>query len=127
MHTQTVDQILEHHGILGMRWGVRRPRGKDGLVKQSAAGKPTKEYLRAQALRQKGAQRLSTKELQEVNKRLEMEKKFKELNPSQLKRAMDTVKTATKYYKTMDEVVKTLTGESIGSRVMNMIEKKTGK
>lgn len=28
----TFENVLEHHGIKGMRWGVRRPRGSSGRV-----------------------------------------------------------------------------------------------
>ena len=32
VHGDSEDNILAHHGIKGMRWGIRRPRGADGTV-----------------------------------------------------------------------------------------------
>lgn len=36
-HSENLDEFLEHHGILGMKWGVRRYQNKDGTL--TAAGK----------------------------------------------------------------------------------------
>lgn len=82
-HSDKVEDFLTHHGILGMRWGIRRPRGADGTVNQSARGKPTDEYLRAKELRQKaggrGAPNLSNAELKDLNQRLQLEQQFRDL------------------------------------------------
>lgn len=33
----SLDEVLAHFGVKGMRWGVRRPTGSDGLIKGSKA------------------------------------------------------------------------------------------
>lgn len=38
MTTEEADEILVHYGIKGMRWGIRRPVGTDGLVGGPGAG-----------------------------------------------------------------------------------------
>ncbi len=40
-----VDQILVHHGILGMKWGVRRFQNKDGSL--TVAGKARRDTTSA--------------------------------------------------------------------------------
>lgn len=58
--------FLEHYGVKGMKWGVRRARRSS-----SSSGKTT--Y-------QKEPKRLSDAELSRRIKRLELEKKYNELN-----------------------------------------------
>jgi hypothetical protein len=88
--TEQPIESLYHYGVLGMRWGVRRQRGPDGRVgsKQTAAD----DYKSARALNQKGVKNLSTKELQDLTKRLQLEKQYKELNPSEYKKGHEFVK-----------------------------------
>lgn len=52
MSDQEVDVFLEHFGVHGMRWGVRKPRGnRDEIFRKRAAemkdGKPSRQALRA--------------------------------------------------------------------------------
>lgn len=83
---------LYHHGVKGMRWGVRRYQNLDGTL--TAAGKkrarkqevkaakkaakaPHEDYQRAHS--KKKVTKMSDKELRDVNNRLQMEKQFSQL------------------------------------------------
>ena len=73
------EEILEHHGIKGMHWGVRR--------KNPSAGPPVSEdHQRVSALRTRrkgsGTRTLSNKELQDLITRLNLEKQVKQLDPT---------------------------------------------
>ncbi len=58
-------EYLEHYGILGMKWGVRRSRGPDGTV----GGKQKKVRVKD----------MSDEELKKRVSRLSLEKQYKDL------------------------------------------------
>jgi len=85
---------LQHYGILGMKWGVRRERGPDGRVgtkKSQGSG----DYQKSRAQLRRGSKNLSTAELKSLTNRLQLERQYSDLNPSDYKRGMDVVKTIT--------------------------------
>lgn len=77
------DSFLAHYGIKGMKWGTRRPRGSDGRVvdsgKSGGSSKGAKK-LSGRTTYQKTPDRLSDAELQRRIKRMELEKKYIDLN-----------------------------------------------
>jgi hypothetical protein len=99
-----VDTILEHHGVKGMRWGVRTRglnTGKvffekdDGTKRTTRVGRITTakpkrktpssaDFKKAQAARSKvkrgRTHALTNEELQALNKRMNLEKQFRELS-----------------------------------------------
>ncbi|MCM1524018.1 MAG: hypothetical protein NC120_06130 [Ruminococcus sp.] len=97
-----MDEYIEHHGIQGMRWGVRRYQNKDGTL--TAAGRKKlgiseKKYRTAKKKnnkpktekqpekpKEKSLSELSDDELRARLSRLDMEKRYKDyLTPREQK------------------------------------------
>lgn len=73
----TDELVLEHYGIRGMKWGVRRARGANGLVRRGPKPPPSKDYQRARSAKKKarrgGTKALSNDELQDLVRRMDLE------------------------------------------------------
>lgn len=88
MPTETLEEVLEHYGILGMRWGVRRSdkeiaRANNTRLKKGkpvTVSKDAKEVSTARTKEKKdGIAALSNAELEMVNKRLNLETQYDRL------------------------------------------------
>ena len=81
------DDILIHHGVKGMKWGVRRYRNKDGSLTAEGKARAKKRADKAEThdkkeeykQASKNRRNLSDEELSKRIKRLENEKKLKKL------------------------------------------------
>jgi hypothetical protein len=71
---QTLDEILEHHGIKGMKWGTRR-------VNSSSSEDATRTNDSLQRAKTGGTKALTTKDLQDLVTRLNLEKQYAQLKP----------------------------------------------
>lgn len=74
------DELL-HYGVLGMKWGRRKDRRR-----QSA------DYKKSRALKKKKISEMSDDELTTLNKRLNLEKNYRSLNPTRLQKGQNAVK-----------------------------------
>jgi hypothetical protein len=94
--TEAVEEFLEHYGVKGMRWGVRNEE-------RSA------DSVQFRATQKKGAYgkigKLSNKELQDFITRANLERQYKQVNPTKRKRAADFVKGILGLGRTANEVV----------------------
>lgn len=82
-------EFIEHHGIKGMRWGVRRKRSADGRVSgDSASGKPK-------------AHELSDEDLRKAINRMQMERQYSQLIGQNKKGAGKVVKTGAAFVAAM--------------------------
>ena len=90
---------LTHHGVLGMKWGIRRYQNKDGSYKSGAEGRyaqkvnsksitPSEDYVRSRA---KKRQEMSDDELktavQRLNNEAQYEQNINKLDPKESKLA----------------------------------------
>lgn len=77
---------LYHHGILGMKWGVRRSQAQLGHTTSRKKRKQMEAARKAKAERQKklkagklSPKEMTTKEIEAQIKKLELEKKYNDL------------------------------------------------
>ena len=79
MNIKAIEAVLEHYGVKGQKWGVRKKRGRSAESK-SVAG-----------LRKKTARQLSNKQLKKVNERLALETQYKSINKSRASKGKSVV------------------------------------
>lgn len=88
---------LQHYGVLGMKWGVRRARkdsGSTGIRKRNSRMEDVNEdYRRAHS--KKSVKDMSDKELREMINRLQMEQNYEKLSRGNISKGMSYVKRFT--------------------------------
>lgn len=100
--TESLQSIIEHHGVRGQRWGVRRSqkalssaraaRAADSGSAEALSGKDVKSTKGKTRYSSKPT-KLSTEELKSRISRMEMEKRYNDLNKRD-KRAIELVATS---------------------------------
>lgn len=77
------DGTLQHHGILGQKWGVRRTDAQLGRANRTSE-KESSDYKKVSELKKKSVSSLSNEELRILNNRLQAETQYKNLNKGQI-------------------------------------------
>ena len=91
MATDPVLGFLEHYGVKGMHWGVRRKVGAGGRVVGKSKPKPSSDFKTTVPLRSRPTHSLSNMQLKKVNERMQLESKFNQMNPSRRARGKAAV------------------------------------
>lgn len=82
-HTEPDNLSLYHHGVKGMRWGVRRKASFRSLSSAEAKKGPreneSEDHKVAQSLKKKSTASLSNQDLKRINERLQLEQNYANL------------------------------------------------
>ena len=76
---QNTDELY-HHGILGMKWGVRRYQNKDGSLTPKGKKRYSEDYNESRNIKRKGIKRMSNDDLRKLNNRDSLERPYKNNN-----------------------------------------------
>lgn len=86
-----LDVPLKHYGVKGMKWGVRRPVGKEGRVVRSGGAAPAKKTVSAKkpASSAKSASQTKPKPLTDEELRKKIQRMQLEVQYAQLSRQLN--------------------------------------
>lgn len=114
------ENFISHHGIKGMKWGVRRSQAQLDAASGSSISSDAKAAASAQAkINSGGTKSLSNQELQGLVNRMNLERQYSQLqtqHQSELDRGLQTTKNLLKVGKTVEDVRKFLetpTGKAV--------------
>lgn len=84
---------LYHHGIIGMKWGVRRYQNKDGTLTNSGKKRYnqdnwSEDAKAASQLKKKNVNQMSNAELRKLTERQQLERNYSSLNPSAIQKGL---------------------------------------
>lgn len=80
---ETLDDVLEHFGIRGMKWGVRRKSPGGSSSPRPVSSDAVQTHAIKKNINRHGLSAASNAELKLLNERVGLEKKYHELFPKQ--------------------------------------------
>lgn len=118
---------LSHVGVLGMKWGVRRQTGAGGVVRSlsKSSKQRSEDFVKSRDIMKKSPKKLSNDDIQQLNKRLQLEKSLRELKTSDKTKGLSFVKTLTSVGTTLSAayaVSQTPLGKAVKNAVKNAAE-----
>ena len=120
------NDYLQHHGIKGMKWGIRRTEAQLARVRGKAKKENWSEDARSVGeIRTKSEKQMSNAEIRKVNERMDLERRYSQLNPGVIKKgsmkvaaATGIMATALAFYNNADRAVKT--GQTVATKVVDI-------
>lgn len=92
-HKEDIEDLVLHSGVLGMKWG-RRSGGTTKTSGRSSKKKNIKtsdDFKKISQLKKKKIDEMSNEEISTVIKRMDLQKRYKDVNPSKVKAGTKTV------------------------------------
>lgn len=146
--TDTPVNQLYHHGILGMKWGVRKRDNMTTIRTKTSSKKGTDDkteekpksadFMNSRILKSKASSGLSNEDLRKLNERLNLEKQYKDLTKdtiskgknylsdsvaSGLKKTATTFVAASSLY-AVKKLIETTMGDTVATEMFPSLKKK---
>lgn len=77
---ETLDDVLAHHGVKGMKWGIRSKHTSNSSSTDSPDAQAIAESMKK--IKSGGTKALSTKELQDLVNRMNLDQQYSKLSGS---------------------------------------------